>query len=1192
MGTRPGAVSWLCAVAVLAAGPRPACAQVGGPTATLRGHVADSTGGVTPGASVTLSDVGTKALRSAVTDEQGGFAFIGLFPGTFELTIELTGFKTFHQTAIVLGPNDARGIDVRLEVGDRTETVVVTTSADIVQTETGAREGRLSAKQIDNLSIIGRSSLELLRILPGVVAPDQNQLESVSFIGGANNTQAYTVNGIRSTNNTVSLDGSTIIDFGSNSGLMINVNNDMVQEVKVESSNFNAEYGSGGMNISAVTKSGSSDPHGSLYWYGRDHHLAANDRSNSIVGIDKPRSGFFYPGGNVGGPVPLPFTSYNDARDKLFFWFGAEVQRQNVDSGSTLTTTMSERARTGDLSEFLAGDRQNLNHPAVVLIPGGFRDAGSPAPNNDLRPYVDPLGLTLAGLYPLPNYSDADNRYNYAYSALEPTNRLEMKLRVDWNLNPNTRVYARLAHDNEDVESPRGIWWGGQVKLPTPGELTNRGRSYSVNVVEVLSTSMTNEALATFSRLTLDSSYRDPAALRKDALGTDFVGFFPGQSPYVPLLLTNSWSGGQLGDFGAANPDVYAHNDELLFSDKLTKLHGAHAVKIGASLARLQKQQNSYNNEDGSLVFSPFTPGGTGSQIGDLIVGRPFQVTQGTMAQDARFRMWNLDLFAQDSWKIRRNLTLDVGIRAGYWTNNAELNGLGTWFDPTTYDPAVGAFVDPAQTRLNGVRYAALGQAPLGLLPNRSPFAVPRVNLAWDISGDGTSVVRGGYGMFVNRPQGNVDYANALSVPPNSYNVTADAFSQFGLAGQGLTYQTVRLIPFGDVIGTQAITTITSGSFTFPKTHSYSVSYARRIFWNQVIEAAYVGTTGRDLVGLVNINLVPLGALSSGVLGNADLSVPVNRAALDPALVNTLRPYPAFGPITPFDYNSTSQYHSLQVTLSRQTSRHLQYFVAYTLSRAEGTLAPENVPRDPFDPAHTYGILETDRTHVLNVSWNAMLPDGAHGAFDSRVGRGLLNGWQLSGISSVLSGTPIHLPFSGDAAGPGVSQAYFGTPDVFGFGQGNALVPVYTCDPRLNGRGVGEKLLNIACVSVPAFGTNGPVVPPYDIRAPWHSTHDLTLFKNFAIGGSQKLQFRAGFFDLFNTAYVNTSFGSPDMDFALETVCNRRVDHVPDGAGGYVDGVCDPSGGYSYTQNTLDNFGKILLKRGHRVIELVVKYYF
>ena len=559
---------------------RASAAQVGGTTATLRGNVADSSGGMTPGASVTLLDVGTKAVRTAVTDARGGFTFPGLFPGTFDLTIELAGFKTFQQTAIVLGPNDVRGLDIQLELGAQSETVVVETPADIVQTETGAREGRLSAAQIDNLSIIGRSSLELLRILPGVVAPDQHQLESVSFLGGANATQTYAINGIRASNNAVSLDGSNLIDIGANNSVMLNVNNDMVQEVKVQSSNFNAEYGSGAVNISAVTKGGSSEFHGTGYWYGRDHRLAANDRSNAIVGIEKPRSGFFYPGGNVGGPIPLPFTSYNSGRDRLFFWVGVEAQRQKIDSGSTLTTTISQAARSGDLSEFLAGRGQNLNHPSVVFIPGGFPGAGTPAPNNDLRPYVDPLGVAMASLYPLPNYSDADNRYNYVYSALEPTNRFETKARVDWNISASTKAYVRVAADNEDIESPRGVWGGGQLKLPTPGESRNRGRSYSANVVQVLSPSLTQELLVTYSRLTLDNGYRDPSVLRKDTLGVDFVGFFPDQSPNVPLGQFHSWFGNQLGDFAALNDRTYAHNDELLFADKLTKVRGAHAHEV------------------------------------------------------------------------------------------------------------------------------------------------------------------------------------------------------------------------------------------------------------------------------------------------------------------------------------------------------------------------------------------------------------------------------------------------------------------------------------------------------------------------------------------------------------------------------------------------------------------------------------
>ncbi len=258
----------------------------------------------------------------------------------------------------------------------------------------------------------------------------------------------------------------------------------------------------------------------------------------------------------------------------------------------------------------------------MVLVPAGFPNSGTPAPNNDLRPYADPLGLAMASLYPLPNHADADNRYNYVYSALEPTNRFEGKGRLDWNISTKTKAYMRIAHDTEDFESPRGVWGGGgQVKLPTPGESHNRGRSYAANVVQVLNPSLTHELLATYSRLTLDNGYRDPSVFRQDALGVDFVGFFPDQSPNVPLGHSYSWSGAQLGDFGAFNDATYAHTDELLFASKLTKVHGAHALKFGASVARLQKQQNFYNNEDGGMVFTPSTPGGTGSQIGDLLVG-------------------------------------------------------------------------------------------------------------------------------------------------------------------------------------------------------------------------------------------------------------------------------------------------------------------------------------------------------------------------------------------------------------------------------------------------------------------------------------------------------------------------------------------------------------------------------------------
>ena len=324
-GPAPFAVLIASLILLLAA--RPFLAQEGGITATLRGTVTDATGASLPGAQVALTNTGTKALLTAVADDRGAFLFAGLWPATYDLKIELSGFKTSEQRGVVLSPNDSRAVNVQLEIGSQSETVIVESRHDVIQTSTGAREGVITAGQIENLSVISRGALELLRILPGVVAPDQSQLEYVGQAGGVNDTNQFTVNGIRSTRNTVSLDGSGVNDFTCNCGLMVSLNTDMVQDVKVQSSNFAAEYGSDGVSVSAVTKSGTSRYHGAAYWYGRDHRWSANDRSNTILGVEKPKSNYFYPGGNIGGPLPWP-GEYNKGKGRLFFWFGLEAQRQ------------------------------------------------------------------------------------------------------------------------------------------------------------------------------------------------------------------------------------------------------------------------------------------------------------------------------------------------------------------------------------------------------------------------------------------------------------------------------------------------------------------------------------------------------------------------------------------------------------------------------------------------------------------------------------------------------------------------------------------------------------------------------------------------------------------------------------------------------------------------------------------------
>jgi hypothetical protein len=206
---------------------------------------------------------------------------------------------------------------------------------------------------------------------------------------------------------------------------------------------------------------------------------------------------------------------------------------------------------------------------------------------------------------------------------------------------------------------------------------------------------------------------------------------------------------------------------------------------------------------------------------------------------------------------------------------------------------------------------------------------------------------------------------------------------------------------------------------------------------------------------------------------------------------------------------------------------------------------------------------------------------------NNALGRGLLNGWQLSGISSMASGIPFRLGFTGAAANGNIAAAYFGTTDVVGptVGRGNG-------HPRLDGSNAGEKLLDINCISVPAFGTNGDLVPKYDLRQPTRQNHDVTLFKNFAIKGDQKIQFRVGFFNIFNQAFATTAVNASDINLTLDTTCNVIRNGIPDGTGTPRDNVCDPTGGFSFTPQTVQNFGKINLKRGRRVIEFVLKYYF
>jgi hypothetical protein len=462
---------------------------------------------------------------------------------------------------------------------------------------------------------------------------------------------------------------------------------------------------------------------------------------------------------------------------------------------------------------------------------------------------------------------------------------------------------------------------------------------------------------------------------------------------------------------------------------------------------------------------------------------------------------------------------------------------------------------------------------------------MPRLNFAWDAKGDADLIVRGGAGLFYSRPMGNCQQWVAGG-PPNSYGAEV-----FWYDVGGLTLADLPTIDPWSRVGAGGVTSLDPGSTGLPRTWNWSLAVAKRLPWSQTLELAYVGHRADHLPNRTLLNYIEPGTLT-GTYGNADLDNPLHRAALDPSVAASFRTYPAYNNSSLwYQYEARSRYHALQATLARAAGARLQYFINYTFGRVRGTSGDDYAVTDPLEPdQRSYGVAPQDRPQIFNASYDLRLPDPI-GPDAKGLLRQVLNGWQLSGITSYRSGAPFRLRLSGDIGSEQVALAWWGT-DAHGSNTrlpNSRVAPVLLGDPRQSGTDIGDRILDPTQIGIPELGESGPFDPPYDLRLPGRWNWDLTLFKNFALGGTKRLQLRIGFFNLFNQAAPVTA---GDVDLTLRTVCNARVDGVPNGAGGTANGVCHPSQGFHFDNLTLQNFGRIITKRGHRVIELAARFEF
>ncbi|GAA3750955.1 hypothetical protein GCM10022270_06620 [Terriglobus aquaticus] len=1196
--------------------------------ARVDGIVSDQTKAVIPGAKVTITNAETGVVTTKTSDSAGQFVFPSVLPGSYKLVVESNGFNVYTRT-IIVHANDRVTANAPLVLGGVADVVTVTTTAQ--QTDTGQRSETLTSDQIQNLATLTRDAEELLPLLPGVVQ-NGSTAYGASFGGGGVTTSAagiegFNVNGNRSDANTFKLDGGNMNDLTGNNGSAIIPNTEFISELTVETSNFTADQGGSPVLITAITKSGTKDFHGEAYYVGRNSRFDANDWSNNFAGVARPDSQFNYPGFFVSGPILFPGTHFNRGpQKKLFFFFGSEFMRQKPDSGTELTNVPTAAMLGGDFSQIVyssvcaaaraagtAGTTLYLNHPCAITDPttGLTLDRQ----NGRLQTFsANGTGIlkSLSGPGLLgPNYTDPGGNWNYAAHPQSPTDINQYVARFDWDPSEKARFYVRLGRQDETETRPWGEYvgagstWTSNVPEPTPTIQRYNSRSLNVNMVDVLSPSLTNEFSFNTNVLRQTNQYENANIISKQALGVSFNGVFNNGYPTVPQIvpafavcdsLNTSGCGtgytppatGRWGESNLAGDGNYYKQTQFEFSDNLTKVVGAHNMKFGVSVGRARNDQNSAASTlEGYLVPATWTAGSSGDEYADILTEHFAEFVQANHDVRGNLRSSLFEWYGQDSWKIHKRLTLEYGIR---WTLQGpwyEARGLGSTFDPSAY-------IAGNTSVYNGVRTASCanagqsdvplcGTVPKTIRPYPTPLTQPRVGFSWDTTGTGQTILRGGFGVYTQRDPTNAGFGAVLG-PPNLF--TATVCCNLNLA------QISASNP-----GAQGAFTYSQSSAVYnpkddknPAIYQFNLTVSQALGHHFNAELAYVGSQSRHLELLQNIDNIAPGALWTPGTHIVPTSVQGNEG--------NFAPYAPFKQIVQISHEGTANYNGLQTTLRKQAGHNVDFLASYTFSRAMGdsdqfqTLLP-----NPYSTKGSYHVLSFDRTHLFSLGAQWYVPKLARGSLvNHAVAREVLNGWMFSGIAKAQSGGPIAISAYVNCiqnGAPCPTSIWSPTDTWFGsnawstaFLPGsttsppNGIYPTYTCDPRQTHNGIGTRYLNTSCVSLPAFGQQGSVNPPY-MKGPGFSDYDIALQKSFHLTGERHLDIRVSAFNFLNRAQLNQ----------LNTVANFNY-ILPTGA-------TDPGVGTSVLTNAnqpcLDGIGGLGYscgKTGYRQLEGAAKFFF
>jgi hypothetical protein len=1108
----------------------------------ISGTVVDATGQVIAGANVTLANERTKDTRNVTTNESGDFLFNAILPGSYTVKVEQRGFSAYQQQGIVLTAAEHRSIgEVQLKVGQVTETVTTTAEGTPVQTESTEHSAVITSKQLELVSIRGRDVTALLRVLPGVSLQGQSESAGNGFGSGVPNVQ-----GGRNSWNTLNVDGVRGNDLGSPNIFSSTVNFDAIGEVKVLLNGFQAEYASNSSaSINIITKSGSSEYHGTGYWYKRHEQFNANNFFNNatvttspLTGqtstIPKPRYRFSTLGATFGGPVWLPKIS-DKIKDKLFFFYSFEDAQTLNPQALRQVTVPTELERNGDFSQ----SRDQNNALIVIRDP----QTGQPFPGNVIPANrINKNGQALLNVFPKPN---ALNRaltlgaYNYLFQESIKIPKRQHLFRTDYRPSARDSFYVRGSTwfaDNQGIAVPAGTANWGLAGL----HYTFTDNGITGNWTRILSPKLVNEA-----SLGVRHSVEKGPPLNDTELGKlqrRTYGFTLGQfNPQLnPLGIIPQASFGGVPNAAAITYDgrtpLRGADTFISFTDNLTYTLGSHNFKTGFYAERVRNYEGATSTFAGSFSFARDVnnPLDANYAYANAVLGNFQNYVESTARPSGEGRQSLVEWFVQDSWKATRRLSFEYGVRFGWFNQWYQANGRSAAFSlgrfnqarvPQYYQPGctvavpaggscaganrrarnpltgellpavlIGAFVPNTGDPYNGMVVGTDPNYPRGFREQQPVQVQPRFGFAWDVKGDGKTAVRASFGVFnQTRVSANAVWNDVSRNPPISENPTI-----FYGNMDSLLSSRGSLFP-SNVAGfeTDAKT---------PVTYNFMLGIQRDLGFGTVLDVSYVGSQSRHLQQQRNINQIPYG--SRFLPQNQNPTV-----ANSPLPDNFFRPYPGYGNITYYENAGTSNYNALQVAANRRFTRGLQFGVAYTWSKTMDYADGDRDGVATYRPLRiwNYGKAGFDQTHMLVINYTWELPRASRLA-DHVVVKALFDNWQVSGLTSIASGTP-----------SGIGFTTVDATDITGGGDGARIV--VTGNPILERgeRGL-TRWFNTAVFARPARGDFGNA-PKDVIRLPGTHSWDFSLFKNVPLWSEQRfLQFRLELYNAFN----HTQFSGVD----------------------------------------------------------------